>query len=129
MNIYKLLIVGLGGFIGSIARYIAVKFVDEKLNAALPVFPYGTLTVNVVGSFLLGVIYMLVLRKAGLMGNWSLFLTTGFCGGFTTFSAFALENVNLLQEKFMGTSVLYISISIIVGFLALAAGAWIGRFL
>ena len=55
MSAYKLLIIGLGGFLGSVARYVTAKFVDEKLN---PVFPYGTLTVNVVGSFLLGMIYM-----------------------------------------------------------------------
>ncbi len=126
MNAYKLLIIGLGGFIGSVVRYLTVKLVDEKLNS---LFPYGTLTVNVVGSFLLGLIYMLALRKAGLTENGRLFLGVGFCGGFTTFSAFALENFNLLQQKFLGTSVLYISISVVAGILALAAGIWVSRFL
>ncbi len=124
--VYKLLIIGLGGFIGSVARYVTVKLVDEKLNS---IFPYGTLSVNVVGSFLLGVIYMLALRKAGLTENGRLFLSVGFCGGFTTFSAFALENFNLFQQKFIGTSLLYISISVIAGLLALAAGVWMSRFL
>ena len=126
MNAYKLLIIGLGGFIGSVARYLTVKLVDEKLNS---LFPYGTLAVNVAGSFLLGLIYMLALRKAGLTENGRLFLGVGFCGGFTTFSAFALENFNLLQQKFLGTSVLYISISVVAGLLALAAGIWVSRFL
>ena len=126
MNIYKLLIIGLGGFIGSISRYLTARLVDEKLNS---VFPYGTLAVNVIGSFLLGLIYMLALRKAGLTENGRLFLGVGFCGGFTTFSAFALENFNLLQQKFLGISVLYVSVSVAAGLLALAAGIWISRFL
>jgi CrcB protein len=126
MNIYKLLIIGLGGFIGSISRYLTARLVDEKLNS---VFPYGTLAVNVIGSFLLGLIYMLALRKAGLTENGRLFLGVGFCGGFTTFSAFALENFNLLQQKFLGISVLYVSVSVVAGLLALAAGIWMSRFL
>ena len=126
MNIYKLLLIGLGGFIGSISRYLTARLVDEKLNS---VFPYGTLAVNVIGSFLLGLIYMLALRKVGLTENGRLFLGVGFCGGFTTFSAFALENFNLLQQKFLGTSLLYVAISVVAGLLALAAGIWISRFL
>jgi CrcB protein len=124
--IYKLLIIGLGGFAGSVLRYVTVRLVDGKVNA---LFPFGTLTVNVVGSFLLGVIYMLAVRKAGLAENGRLFLGVGFCGGFTTFSAFALENFNLMQQKFVGTSFLYISVSVIAGILALAAGIWASRFL
>ena len=125
MNLYKLLIIGLGGFLGSVARYVTAKFVDDKLS---PIFPYGTLTVNILGSFLLGIIYIIALRKAGLTDNGRLFLGVGFCGGFTTFSAFALENFTLIQEKFVGTSLLYISVSVIGGILALAAGVWVGRF-
>src|SRR5687768_10177537 len=102
MNGYKLLIIGLGGAIGSVGRYLMVKLVDEKLNS---VFPYGTMAVNILGSFLLGLIYMLALRKAGLTENGRLFLGVGFCGGFTTFSAFALDNFHLMQQKLIGTSV------------------------
>jgi CrcB protein len=125
MNAYKILIIGLGGFLGSVMRYITVRWVDGKLNT---LFPYGTLTVNIVGSFLVGVIYMAALRKAGLSENGRLFMGVGFCGGFTTFSAFALENFNLMQEKLLGTSILYISLSVVAGILALAAGVWVGRF-
>jgi fluoride exporter len=126
MDVYKIIAVGLGGCLGSIARYVTVKWADEKLNA---VFPYGTLAVNIIGSFLLGLVYALAVRKAGIPENWRLFLGAGFCGGFTTFSAFALENFNLLQQKLIGTSVVYVSVSLIAGLLALAAGVWIGRFL
>jgi len=103
-----------------------VKSVDERLNA---VFPYGTLTVNVLGSFLLGVIYILTLRKAGVTENWRLFLGAGFCGGFTTFSAFAWENFNLIQQKLIVTSLIYSSVSLVAGLFALIVGVWIGRFL
>lgn len=126
MDFYKVLVVGLGGFLGSIARYVTVKSVDEKLNT---VFPYGTLTVNIAGSFFLGVIYALAIRKTGMTENWRLFIGAGFCGGFTTFSAFALENFNLIQQKMVGTSVAYLSISVVSGLLALAAGVWLVRFL
>ena len=125
MSSYKLIIIALGGAIGSVARYLMVKFVDNKLNS---IFPYGTWAVNVIGSFLLGLVYMLALRKAGLTENGRLFLGVGFCGGFTTFSAFALENFNLMQQKLMGTSILYISASVVVGILALGAGVWASRF-
>jgi CrcB protein len=126
LSAYKILIVGLGGFVGSAARYVMVRLVDGKLNGLLP---YGTLAVNVVGSFLLGIIYMLALRKAGLTEEGRLFLGVGFCGGFTTFSAFALENFTLLEQKMWGTSLLYITISIVGSILALAAGIWASRFL
>jgi fluoride exporter len=126
MNLDKLLLVGLGGFLGSVARYVTAKVVDEKLNA---VFPYGTLTVNILGSFLMGIVYILALRNTNLSENGRLFLGVGFCGGFTTFSAFALENFRLIQEKFLGTSVLYMSVSVVAGILAVAAGIWTARFL
>jgi|SRR5688572_2044826 fluoride exporter len=126
MNLDKLLLVGLGGFLGSVARYVTAKVVDEKLNA---VFPYGTLTVNILGSFLMGIVYILALRNTNLSENGRLFLGVGFCGGFTTFSAFALENFRLIQEKLVGTSVLYMSVSVVAGILALAAGIWTARFL
>ncbi|MBA4057048.1 MAG: fluoride efflux transporter CrcB [Marivirga sp.] len=126
MDVYKVLAVGFGGFLGSVARYVTVKSIDEKLNA---VFPYGTLTVNVIGSFLLGLIYTWITRKPGMTDTWRLFLGAGFCGGFTTFSAFALENFNLIQQKLVGTSLAYVSVSLLAGLLALAVGVWIGRFL
>jgi len=122
----KLFVIGLGGFIGSILRYVVGKSVDERLNSA---FPWGTFTVNVVGSFIIGLVYTLALRKLGLAENWRLFLGVGFCGGFTTFSAFAWENVNLLDQKLIGTSLLYIIMSVILGLLAIVAGGWVSRFL
>lgn len=126
MNLYTLFIVGLGGFVGSTLRYLTVRLVDTKLNA---LFPFGTLTVNIVGSFLLGLIYMLAMRKVGISENAKLFLGVGFCGGFTTFSAFALENFDLIAQRLIGTAVLYIVVSVVMGVVALGAGIWASRFL
>jgi fluoride exporter len=126
MNLYTLLLVGLGGFVGSTLRFLTVRLMDSKLNS---LFPFGTLTVNVVGSFVLGLIYMLALRKAGISENARLFLGVGLCGGFTTFSAFALENFSLMEQKLVSISLLYIVISVVMGILALAAGIWASRFI
>ncbi|MBL0742600.1 fluoride efflux transporter CrcB [Chryseolinea lacunae] len=125
-SLLKILIVAAGGALGSAARYVTARQVDARLNS---IFPYGTLTVNVVGSFILGLVLTLAARKAGVTESWRLFLGAGFCGGFTTFSTFAWENFNLIEQKFMGTFVLYTSVSLVAGFLALAAGAFLGRFL
>jgi fluoride exporter len=126
MNLYTLLIIGLGGFVGSTLRFLTVRLVDARLNA---LFPFGTLTVNIIGSFILGIIYMLATRQAGISENARLFLAVGFCGGFTTFSAFALENFSLIDQKLISTSLLYILISVVLGILGLAAGIWASRFL
>ena len=126
MFINKLLLVGLGGFLGSVARYLSVRSVDLKFNAALP---FGTMTVNVVGSFVLGVIWAWAARRTGDTENVRLFFITGFCGGFTTFSAFAFENFNLLDQKLHATSIIYIVASVLLGILAVVGGIFAGKHL
>ncbi|MDQ2657777.1 MAG: fluoride efflux transporter CrcB [Bacteroidota bacterium] len=120
MNLTHLILAGAGGFIGSIARYATVVSVDRKLNSVLP---YGTLLVNVAGSFALGFILGWLARKTGDSSDqWRIFLGTGFCGGFTTFSAFAVENVTLFQQRLPGAALLYILASLIAGL----AAVWLG---
>ena len=123
MNLTSVLFVGLGGALGSIARFITSKTLDQKLQS---VMPYGTLTVNIVGSLILGVLYGLAMRKAGLHENWRLFLGTGFCGGFTTFSTFAVENFNLLHTR-PWVSFAYIILSLAAGLLAVGLGYFAGK--
>jgi fluoride exporter len=124
MNFYSFLLVGIGGFFGSIARYTASRSIDARLNS---IFPYGTLTVNLLGSFVLGFVVALAARKASGGENMKLLLTTGFCGGFTTFSAFALENLNLLAQRNVSTAILYISVSLVLGIVAVYGGAVLGK--
>lgn len=116
----------MGGLLGSIARYITVKSITIKIPAA---FPYGTLTANLVGSFILGFVYGLALRKTEMSENVKLFWGVGFCGGYTTFSSFAWESVTLFNQKMAATSLLYISTSLVLGILSLLAGMWLSRFL
>jgi CrcB protein len=88
--------VAIGGAIGSVARYLAVNGIAAALGRA---FPYGTLTVNVVGSFLMGVALALLVQR-GLLGEpWRAGLMAGVLGGFTTFSAFAGETLVLAQQR------------------------------
>jgi fluoride exporter len=124
MDVYKLIAIGLGGFLGSIARYLTVKNIEQKINM---LFPYGTLAVNVIGSLAVGIIYAIALRKTGVAENWRLFLGVGFCGGFTTFSAFAWENANLFMEKMHTTALVYSGLSLILTFAAVMLGIWIGK--
>ena len=124
MNLYTLLIVGLGGFAGSTLRFLTVRLVDSRLNA---LFPFGTLTVNVIGSFILGIIYMLATRQAGISENARLFLAVGFCGGFTTFSAFSLDAVTLWERGQGALAATYVAGSVLVSLLAVLAGVAMGR--
>src|SRR5688572_4148165 len=117
MNLVNVLLVGAGGCIGSVVRYLAVISIDKKLNSA---FPFGTFTVNLLGSFVLGFLMAVLMKRSAHALEWKLFLGTGFCGGFTTFSAFALENMNLFQQKSPGIALLYIIFSVSGG----VVGVW-----
>ncbi len=109
------LIVGIGGFVGSIARYLSTQFIHKYIYTA---FPVGTLAVNIVGCLLIGV-FMGISEKGGLMSdNLRLFLTVGFCGGFTTFSAFSNDSLNLINDSEFLYFSLYLGISIFTGIAA-----------
>lgn len=110
-----LLIIGAGGFLGSVARYL----VQQGVSKILPViFPYGTLAVNLSGCFLIGILYALADRGSLLSPEWRFFLATGLCGGFTTFSTFSYEAYTLLREEQYLFLSLYVSISVVGGIFA-----------
>jgi fluoride exporter len=117
------LLVGLGSFIGGSGRYLVSKILQQNIVNS---FPYGTLTVNVVGCFLIGVVYGWS-SKNPLDATWQLFLTTGILGGFTTFSAFSMEAINLMKSGNLYGAILYIFLSVLVGLMATAIGYWIAR--
>ena len=105
------LIVGAGGFLGSVFRYL-MGMVPVKETT---VFPIKTLVINVVGCFVIGCITGLAARNAALHPKWMLFLKTGLCGGFTTFSTFALESSDLIKSGYAGLAVLYMGLSLLLG--------------
>ncbi len=93
MNLTLLLFVGAGGFFGAISRFLIATYV-QKLSGSF--FPYGTLTVNVLGSFIIGFAAMFFAQT--VQPEYKAFVITGFLGALTTFSTFSLENVNMLQD-------------------------------
>jgi CrcB protein len=112
LSITNCFLVGLGGFLGSVARYLA-SLAALRLGAAS--FPAGTLAINVAGSLLIGLIYGWSAATGGIAPGWRLFLATGFCGGFTTFSAFSFECITLLKEGNLWYVFLYICGSVLSG--------------
>ena len=118
-----LLMVFLGGGLGSVSRYL----ISRVLNVAGYPFPLGTFVVNVVGSLLLGFVLGLALKTGQLSNNTILFLATGFCGGFTTFSTFAFENQGLLKSGEYFNFAIYSFGSIIVGFTAIFVGLYLSK--
>ncbi|MCB9027808.1 MAG: fluoride efflux transporter CrcB [Bacteroidales bacterium] len=115
----NLLIIGSGGFIGSIARYLVSQL---NLTVTFHSVPVGTLAVNVIGSFLIGFLTGIAEKSMILSPEWRLFLMVGLCGGFTTFSTFTGENLMLAHNGQLLTVLLYTGLSIFLGFLAVYLG-------
>jgi CrcB protein len=121
----QLLLVFLGGGLGSALRY----WISKYLNNAESTIPYGTFTVNILGSLLIGVLLGLVLKSNVLSQNTTLLLATGFCGGFTTFSAFAHENYMLLKSGDITSFALYTIGSLLISVVAVFVGVWLSKFI
>lgn len=116
------LMVGLGGFIGSAGRYLLGKV---PVSAAAG-FPIQTFFINLLGCFLIGCLAAIAERETAIGPQTMLFLKTGFCGGFTTFSTFALETSALMEGGHIGMAFLYIALSAVLGVaLVFAAEAWL----
>lgn len=122
--IKNILLVGLGGGIGSIARYLCQRWF---MMNQIQVFPWGTFTVNAVGCFLIGIFWGLSYRFYESNESFSLFLMAGLCGGFTTFSAFTLEGIGLMKEHKPVMFFTYIAGSVLVGLFATFLGMRITR--
>lgn len=120
--IKNILLVGLGGGLGSIARFSTTNLSQKYLSTFLP---YGTLIANILGSFLIGLLLAYLIENPS--HSFKLLLVTGFCGGFTTFSAFSLENFNYLQNGQLGIFLLYGLGSIALGLFAVFVGYSLGK--
>ena len=120
-NVKILLLIGSGGFVGSVFRYLLSQTIHNKFLSA---FPFGTMSVNIIGSLLIGVVYGLV-EKGNISPEARLFLATGILGGFTTFSAFTMDALKLLQDGLWLESISYILLSVVLG----VAATFLGIFL
>ena len=117
------IVVGTGGFIGAVCRYL-IGMIPLKEGC---VFPIKTLMINIVGSFLIGIIAALAIKTDFLDSRTILFLKVGICGGFTTFSSFALETADLMKDGKMHLAAIYTVLSVTLGALAVFAGQGIIR--
>ncbi len=113
-----ILAVGTGSFIGGILRYLLSQFTQAKFVSN---FPIGTLTVNIIGCFAIGVLFE-ICNKLNFAPEWRLFLITGILGGFTTFSAFSYETFNLFKEGYIFNAFAYVLSSVILGVTATFIG-------
>ena len=113
-----LLLIGTGSFIGGIFRYLVSQLLQSKFLSA---FPFGTLGVNIIGCFIIGLVYALS-DRGNLTLEWRLFLATGICGGFTTFSAFSNETIAMLRDGQLLYAFLYIAASVLLGLTATYCG-------
>lgn len=119
MNYVNFIYIAFGGALGAISRYILSTWIYNKSQQ---IFPYGTLAVNIIGCFFLGVFYTLTLEKSVIAPQIRIMVTVGFLGAFTTFSTFSLETLNLVKENNISMALLYIGTSVILGLLAV----WLG---
>jgi len=120
-----ILSVAMGGAFGALARY----WLSSWLYNPGQRLPLGTLTANVLGSLVMGVLFVLILERAKLPPEMRLFLMTGFLGAFTTFSAFSLETVALIHEGHVMAAIFYVILSVMLSIAALAVAIWFTRLL
>ena len=113
-----LIYVIVGSSVGGAARYLSQEFVQKHFPSFIPL---STLSVNIIGSFIIGIIYALS-ERSRISPEVRILIATGFCGGFTTFSSFAFENVKLMQDGEFLNVALYVVLSVVIGFVAVYLG-------
>lgn len=120
----QMLAIALGGGLGSLLRYLMSNWVYARLGRD---FPYGTLAVNVLGSLLIGLLYVLLVERLSLGPLWRAALLIGVLGGFTTFSSFSLETLQLLEQGEWLRAALNVILSVSVCLIATGLGLMLGR--
>ena len=120
----KYLAIGAAGFLGALARYVISGMTRSLAGSA---FPWGTLAVNISGSFLLGLVYAATAQRAIIDPQWRLVITVGFIGSYTTFSTFSLETFKLLESGNWPAATFNIMGSLIVSLVAIYSGIALGR--
>lgn len=120
----EVIIVTIGGGLGSAARYLVSTWAAARFGAE---FPYGTLIVNIVGCFIIGAFVTMTTERLIISPYWRLFVTVGIVGGFTTFSSFSYETMHLLQETDVLRAFYNVGLNVIVGFSATWLGIGLAR--
>jgi|TARA_B100000768_G_scaffold102260_1_gene95215 CrcB protein len=118
--------VAVGGALGSIARYALSTWIFDVSSHK---FPYATLAVNVLGSFFMGVLFVIIIEKAALPTEMRSLLMIGFIGAFTTFSTFSLDALGLWQNGHIFMSVVYMLATVILCLFAISSAIWLTRLL
>ena len=118
------LYIAIGSAVGGVARYLLASWVQSRFGAG---FPVGTLLINVTGSFLLMVLLQLSLATPAVSAEMRALLTTGFCGGYTTFSTFSYETVRLIEDGDWRRAGWYVAASVVLSIAAAFAGVVAGR--
>lgn len=121
-----LIFVALGGAGGAVSRYLLANWAHQLWDSRLPV---GTLLVNLLGSAVIGVVFVLVVEKQTIHPDWRGVLMVGFLGAFTTFSTFSLETINLMEAGHMAQAIAYVMVSVLICTLAAWAGMGLTRWL
>jgi CrcB protein len=124
MEWMRLVLVLTGGALGSGGRYLVSLWMADRFGAA---FPWGTLTVNVAGSFLIGLLATVADELGGIGPDGRVFLIAGMLGGFTTFSSFSLETLRLAQDNEMGRAAANVAVNLALGLCAVVLGVAAGR--
>ena len=117
------LLVALGGALGSVARYLVGGWISRRLGVS---FPYGTLVINLMASFAIGFFLAFAQERAGLSPYWRLFIAVGFVGGYSTFSTYEYESIRLFQDGEMLLGAIYMVGSVAGGAIAAITGITIG---
>jgi CrcB protein len=121
---FNVFLVAVGGAFGSVLRYLVGVLTVRWFGAS---FPWGTFAVNVVGSFLIGLLSEMIARRFNASMELRVFLVTGILGGFTTFSSFSLDTMVLLERGAVTATVGYVLATLCLSFLAILAGLALGR--
>lgn len=120
------LLIGTGGFIGSVSRFLVQEWFVQVSDSKIP---WGTFTANILGSLIIGIIYAIVQKQGFLSHEIKLLIAVGFCGGFTTFSSFAAENLNLLKDGAYLPFAFYTLLSVASGLLMVWVGMSLVKFI
>jgi fluoride exporter len=120
----KYVLVGVGGCFGSVLRFWLGSYIGSRMGTR---FPYGTMVINITGSFLIGLVLAVLTAKTLWSPNWRYLIPIGFIGGYTTFSSFEYEALRTIQDGQIGFGLLYVVLSVCFGFLAVWGGVMAGR--